>query len=377
MFHMAQISGPFFGIGIGTTPVRRLFLLKTLRHRFMKNTYNIIVDINGKGDVTTIQQALDNAPNDDSAYYIYIRPGIYREKLHITRPNTHLIGHSSIGTIIANTSANGLLTKDGKIWGTYNSYTINIDTHNVTTQSLTIENTFDFLANQKKDSDDESKITATQAVALLIGKDASYFQCKDCVLKSYQDTLFVSTGLSYFESTEIWGTVDFIFGGGTAVFNHCHLVSRWRDDVKEDSPWGYISAPSTHIEQPFGLVFLHCKLIKENNEVAANSYKLGRPWHPTTQFENGSYADPQAIGHCAYIECDIGNHIDGWDKMHGKDKDGNTQWFYAEESRFHTYENQCGESSTTIDPRYEISAEKRKHYNLHNILQGWTPSLII
>jgi len=344
----------------------------------MTTNYNVIVDVSGYGDVTTIQQAIDLAPNDESPYTIFIRQGQYEEKLHITRPNIHFIGQSAQQTIISFTSANGLLANDGKIWATYNSYVVNADADNITFQSLTIENSFDFLANQQKQDSDLSKITATQAVAFLVGQNGDHVQCRDCVLKSYQDTLYVSAGSSYFESVEIWGTVDYVFGGGTALCNQCQLVSRWRNDLQDDSPWGYVCAPSTMLDQPFGLVFYRCQLTKESPKVPERSYKLGRPWHPTTTFEDGSYAHPLAIGHCAFIECEINNHIGGWDKMHGKDKDGSTKYFYPQDSRFHTYNNTHDQNITHVNHGlYEMDSEQRQQYTLANIFKGWTPTLLI
>ncbi|WP_165313760.1 pectinesterase family protein [Vibrio ziniensis] len=340
----------------------------------MSKTYDITVDISGKGDVESIQQALDLAPLNSLPYTIFIQPGHYEEKLHITRPNTHLVGASKANTFICYTSANGLLANDGKIWATYNSYVVNADATDITFQSLTIENTFDFIGNQRKENTDSSKISATQAVALLVGHKGDKIQCRDCTLKSYQDTLYVSSGRSYFESTDIWGTVDFIFGGGTALFNHCELVCRWREDSSGHEPLGFVSAPSTLIEQKYGLVFYRCNLTKENEHVPNASYRLGRPWHPTTNFSDGSYANPNAIGHCAYIECQFDNHIHGWDKMHGKAKDGASIWFYAEDSRFHTFNNQP--LAQYGGDHFEMSTDDKMNYSLKNIFSGWAPSLL-
>ncbi|MFV0449954.1 MAG: pectinesterase family protein [Vibrio sp.] len=341
----------------------------------MNSEHNIIVDSSGHGDVRTIQQALDLAPSNDTPFTILIKPGRYEEKLHITRPNTHLIGSSKSNTIIHYTSANGLLAKDGKIWATYNSYVVNADASNITFQSLTIENSFDFIGNQRKANSDPSRISATQAVAMLVGHKGDQVQCRDCTLKSFQDTLYVSAGRSYFESTDIWGTVDFIFGGGTAVFNQCELICRWREDTTGNEPLGFVSAPSTLIEQEYGLIFYRCELNKENDKVPENSYRLGRPWHPTTEFSDGAYANPNAIGHCAYIDCNFASHINGWDKMHGKAKDGTQMWFYAEDSRFHTFNN--SQSALNKPDRFQMSTEKAAAYTLENIFNGWQPNLLV
>ncbi len=342
----------------------------------MDKDHNIIVDASGNGNVPTIQQALDLAPQDDSPYTIFIKPGNYREKLRVTRSNTHFIGSGKSKTQISYTSANGLLAKDGKIWATYNSYVVNADAKHVTFQDLTIENSFDFLANQRKLDSDTSKITATQAVALLVGENGDQIECKNCTLKSFQDTLYVSAGRSYFESVDIWGTVDFIFGGGTALFNQCQLVCRWRDDVEDNSPWGYVSAPSTLLDQEFGLVFYQCDIQQENIQVPQGSYKLGRPWHPTTQFDDGSYANPFAVGHCAYIECICEKHINGWDKMHGKDKNGQPIWFYAEDSRFFIDQSKHSDRSQSSPSEFDMTLEQKESYTLMRIFNGWQPGLL-
>lgn len=342
----------------------------------MNIEHYIVVDQLGNGDVTTIQEALGLAPQNDIPFTIFIKPGRYEEKLHIVRPNTHFIGTSKSNTIISYTSANGLLTKDGKIWGTYNSYVVNVDASDITFQSLAIENTFDFIGNQRLDENDPSRISATQAVALLIGHEGDRVQCIDCTLKSFQDTLYVSAGKSYFESTDIWGTVDFIFGGGTAVFNYCELVCRWREDAIEGEPLGFVSAPCTDIEAEYGLVFFRCELKRESERVPEKSYRLGRPWHPTTEFSDGSYANPNAVGHCAYIRCDFENHIYGWDKMHGKAKGGEQIWFYAEDSRFHTFQNQTSTISNEYSD-FEMSTDQVSTYTLERIFDDWQPNLLV
>ncbi len=48
--------------------------------------YNVKVSQDGSADYASIQQAIDNAPNNDQPYVIYIQNGTYQEKLHITRP---------------------------------------------------------------------------------------------------------------------------------------------------------------------------------------------------------------------------------------------------------------------------------------------------
>lgn len=338
--------------------------------------FDVIVDGNGSGDFTTIQDALNAAPQDDSDYVIFLKNGVYSERLHITRPNVHLLGESRQHTIISGGCANGHIRQDGKIPGTYGSRTVNVDSVGFRATSLTIQNRFDYIANEKKSDLDPTKLKHTQAVALLIGKHGDRAQFKDVSLDSYHDTLYVSAGRSYFDHCVITGHVDFIFGGGCALFHHCEVRARQRLDAPDDEPMGFIAAPCTHISQPFGLVFEFCQFTKEAN-VPAQSYALGRPWHPTTQFNDGFYADPNAIGHCAYLHCEFDDHLAGWEKMGGRSIDGETQWFFPEDARFWEYQNQQKGHLRQPKTPYKLSDENISEYTLTTIFDGWQPDISI
>ncbi len=335
--------------------------------------YDVKVSGDGSADYTSIQQAIDKAPNSNQPYVIYIKNGVYNEKLHITRPNIYLIGEDRDKTIITATTANSMLDDNGKKFGTFGSRTVSVDAKDFSARSLTIENGFDFPANQAKSKDDPSRQKGTQAVALLVSHNGDQAQFKDVSLTSYQDTLYLRAGRSYFDNSRISGTVDFIFGHGTALIENSDIVARYRDDVKTGDSFGYITAPATDIQSPYGLVFKHCQLIKEQN-VPANSYGLGRPWHPTTQFSDGRYADPNAIGHSAFINCQIDDHIYGWDKMSGKDINDEKIWFHPQDSRFWEFANQ-GKGTNHSKHRPQLTAEQTHQYSTENVLSGWLPDI--
>lgn len=332
----------------------------------------VVVDAQGNGDFTTIGEALNAAPDNDSHYVIYIRNSIYEERLHITRPNVHLVGEDRDNTVILGICANGLIRRDGKIPGTYGSRIVNVDACGFSAASLTIKNGFDYTANYNKADSDPSKIIHTQAVALLIGEHGDKAEFKNVKLESYHDTLYVSAGRSYFERCQITGTVDFIFGGGTALFYHCDIIARYRVGSQPDEVMGIIAAPCTQISQRFGLVFDHCRLTKEA-QVPAASYALGRPWHPTTQFEDGFYADPNAIGHCAYLNCEFDDHIAQWENMSGRDIHGNIQWFKAEQSRFFEAHNQQYKRQRQALSLHLLDSDQVIQYTHDEILSQWQP----
>lgn len=320
------------------------------------------------GHFNSIKQALDAAPTDGAPWRILVTEGNWQERLVIDKPVT-LIGQSQDKTIIeANTPA-GLLDSSGKKLGTFRTSTVEIKADGVTIENLTIRNSFDFPANQALPDDNPQKLKDTQAVALMVSENVDEARFRRLHLDGYQDTFYSKTGSrSYFTDCTIRGHIDFIFGSGIAVFERCEIIARVRTDVSP--PFGYITAPSTALSAPYGLIFLNSKLVKEPG-VPANSFALGRPWHPTTQFDDGRYADPQAIGLSAFINCEIDDHIYGWDKMSGKDKAGEKIWFYPEDSRFYEYGN-SGPGANQGGPGYAISAIQAEQYRVKNIFSDWS-----
>ncbi|MFG0772202.1 pectinesterase family protein [Vibrio plantisponsor] len=334
--------------------------------------YDVKVSLDGSADYASIQQAIDSAPDNNQPFVIYIKNGVYQEKLHITRPNIYLIGEDRDKTIITATTANSMKDENGKNFGTFGSRTVSVDAVDFKARSLTIENGFDFPANQAKAVDDPTRQKGTQAVALLVSHNGDKAQFKNVNLVSYQDTLYLRAGRSYFDQSQVSGTVDFIFGHGTALIENSDIIARYRSDNEENEPLGYISAPATDINSPFGLVFKDCHLTKED-QVPASSYGLGRPWHPTTTFTDGRYADPNAIGHAAFINCQMDDHIYGWDRMSGKDIKGEKIWFYPKDSRFWEFANTGSGAQTTERP--QLAESEAANYTTKNILSGWEPDI--
>lgn len=308
-----------------------------------------------QGHFSSIQQAIDSIPDDGQPYQIKIQPGVYRERILVTRDNVHIVGSGQAQTIITAACYNQKIQPDGSIPGTYGSRTVAVEAKHCSLGYLTIKNEFNFLENQA--IPERLRIKHTQSVALLIGNHADCVECHQLNLESYHDTLFINGGKSYFHQCQIRGAIDFIFGAGRAVFAQCDVVARYRPDIKNGQSHGYIAAPSTHVDQSLGFVFLQCRLLKENG-VPESSYALGRPWHPTAKFSDGHYADPSAIGHCAFVDCLMADHIYGWDKMSGTDKHGHQIWFYPHDARFEEFNN------FMIDEQFHIVSKRAISYSL-------------
>jgi pectinesterase len=202
-----------------------------------------------------------------------------------------------------------------------------------------------------------------QALALRIDSDRAVL--RHCRLLGWQDTVMVNDGRQYFYLCYIEGRVDFIYGSGTAVFDHCEVHSK---------NGGYLTAASTSPEHTFGFVFLDCKLTGDEvpwdpattnpatTQKAAKPNKLaylGRPWRP--------YAS------VAFIHCDMGDHIRpaGWSNW-GKASNEQT----AQYSEFGST-GPGGNTDKRVPWAKELTAEEAAQYTIARILGGsdyWDPT---
>ncbi|MEC5385864.1 pectinesterase family protein [Uliginosibacterium sp. H3] len=332
--------------------------------------------VDGVAQFKTVQQALDAAPdNSPTPWRIAIRNGRYYEKLEITKPNIRFIGESRDKTILTFDAYSGLNKPGGGgAWGTNGCATLIVRATDFAALDITIENGFDYPANDKKDPKDPTYTNAGQAVAVMTAKGADRSFFANVKITGHQDTLFVDAGRSLFRKCYVSGNVDFIFGAGQSVFEECEIVTRPRTKPGVN-PVGYVTAPSTQISNPYGLVFVRCKLIKENGDVPAESSPLGRPWHPTTTMPDGRYADPNAIGSSVFIECFMEDHItsDGWAAMAGTQKSGPDRvWFQPEDSRFFEYKS-SGPGAKTGAKRRQLSDAQAADYAIPKLLGDWKP----
>ncbi|TNM65703.1 pectinesterase A [Aliirhizobium smilacinae] len=325
----------------------------------------------------TIDEALAAAPGAATqTWVIAIKPGRYREKLTVTKPNISFVGAGRDSTVITFDAFAGQDRPDGQgQWGTPGSATVTIQAPDFSSRGITIANTFDFLENDRRDKTSSDRVGASQAVALMLdtGADRSLFQ--EVALTGYQDTLFANVGRSLFEGCHISGNVDFIFGAGAAFFERCNIVSRYRGSA-DTLPAGFVTAPSTMIDQESGLIFHNCRLTKEGSDIPAGSHYLGRPWHPTKTFAEGRYADPNAIGVSVFLNCHMDDHIaeDGWTAMQGTALTGPRKWFQPlEDARFSEY-GSTGPGACINAKRPQLDEEKAEIYSMANVLQDWQPT---
>ena len=257
--------------------------------------HDFVVAQDGSGDFFTVQEAINAVPDfrKNNRTTILVRHGVYKEKLIVPacKINISLIGED--GATITYDDYADKKNRFGESKSTSGSASCYIYAPDFYAENITFENTSG---------------TVGQAVACFVSGDRAFF--KKCRFKGFQDTLYNygKDSRQYFEECEVEGTVDFIFGWSTVVFNRCRIHSKGN---------GYVTAPATDEGKVFGYVFYDCTLTAE--EGVAKVY-LSRPW--------------RAYARAVFVRCEMGNHIvpEGWHNWNKPEAEKTV--FYAEyESR--------------------------------------------
>lgn len=293
--------------------------------------YDFVVAQDGSGDFFTVQEAIDAVPDFRKAARttILVRKGVYKEKIIVpeSKINISLIGQE--GAVFSYDDYANKLNRFGETKGTSGSSSCYIYAPDFYAENITFENTSGPVG---------------QAVACFVSADRVYF--KNCRFLGFQDTLYTyGKGCrQYYEGCYVEGTVDFIFGWSTAVFNNCHIHSKSN---------GYVTAPSTDKGQQYGYVFFDCKLTAD---AGVGDVYLSRPWRPYAQ--------------AVYIRCDLGKHIlpAGWNNW-GKKANEKTA-FYAE------YQSKGEGANPQARAPFSHQLKDLKDYDLQTILSGtdgWNP----
>lgn len=258
----------------------------------LKERYDFIVTQDGTGDFKTVQEAINAVPDfRKNTTFIYIKNGIYKEKLILpeSKTNVNFIGENSEKTILTYDDYASKKNRFGEEIGTTGSTSFFVFGDGFIAENITFEN---------------SSGPVGQAVAVRVDGDKVIF--RNCRFLGFQDTLYPHGERSrqYYKNCYIEGTVDFIFGWSTAVFEDCTLFCKQE---------GYVTAASTNEIANYGFVFIHCTITGNAPE---HSVYLGRPWRP--------YAKT------VFISCIVDQVIkpEGWHNWNKPDAEKTS--FYAE-----------------------------------------------
>jgi pectinesterase len=313
------------------------------------------VAADGSGDFTTVQAAVDAVPAGNTARFtIDVEPGTYRGQVIIPadKPNILLRGRGARPeqVVITDDRANGTPRPDGGTWGTSGSASVTVDGAGFAARNLTFANSFDEAAHPE--------ITGRQAVAVLTRADRIQFDTVRFI--GNQDTLYLNSPAAdvpariYLRRCYVEGDVDFIFGRGTAAFDRCRIHALDRGSAPNN---GYVTAPSTSITNPHGLLFVACAF---TSDAPAASVHLGRPWHPSN--------DPNAIGQTIIRDSWLGAHVGPapWSDF------GTWSW---RDARFAEYHNR-GPGALVTPDRPQLTRAEAAGYTVAAYLagaDGWSP----
>ena len=217
-----------------------------------KSYEKIIVDKKGGGDFTSIQEAINSlADSSGEARIIFIKNGIYAEKIFVKKHNIIFEGESRDKTIITQAIARDeWRCSHPDDWGVA---TMNIDGNDITLENLTIINSYGFDNKQERvigcaaDSVAHKRtITGTGHQMALRTMKATRLKAINVHFKAFAgDTVSpwnVEDGMFYFKDCVMEGGVDFYCPRGWAYAENCTFIANtgpasiWHDGSKyEDS----------------------------------------------------------------------------------------------------------------------------------------------
>ncbi|XP_019417377.1 PREDICTED: pectinesterase/pectinesterase inhibitor PPE8B-like isoform X2 [Lupinus angustifolius] len=168
---------------------------------------DVVVAADGSGNYKTVMEAVNAAPEYSMRrFVVFIKKGVYIENVVIDKKkwNLMIIGEGMDETIIS-----GSLSKTVNLT-TYKTATFATNGRGFIARDISFKNT----AGPEKN----------QAVALRSDSDLSVFY--RCGIFGYQDTLYAHTLRQFYRECKITGTVDFICGNATAVFQNCQILAK-------------------------------------------------------------------------------------------------------------------------------------------------------
>ena len=319
--------------------------------------YDAVVAKDGSGDYTTLQAAIDAAPEGRAKpWLIFVKNGQYKEHIDIPakKPYLHIIGQDRDQAVIL----------DDKLCGGENAVhvsvgaTVVVNASNIFFENITLENSYG-----------HEKQAGPQALALNTVGDR--IALNNVALLSYQDTWITTStqkNRHYIKNSLIEGAVDFIYNGGDVYLDG--------DTIEINRPsGGYIVAPWHTAETQWGYVFQN-NIIRAHKGVDVTDVWLGRPWHgtPKTVFINTqTFVNIPAKGWYNTM----GGLPELWAEYNTVDANGNPVDLSQRESYYYYMDGDTKVEKFNV--KNTLTAEEAAQYTLKNVMSGndgWQPDLL-
>ena len=289
------------------------------------------VAADGSGQYRSVQAAVDAPVAAGQPALIRLAAGTYREVVEVPAgaPPIELLGAGATRTtLVFDNHASRTNPATGQPFGTFGSATMFVRGD-------------DFRASRLAIANDAGPVG--QAVALaVVGTRAAFREVR---LLGHQDTVYLQghDSVSWFGDCEVEGTVDFIFGAGTALFERCRIHSVGN---------GYVTAAATPQGRPFGLVFDDCTFTAAPG---VDRVHLGRPWRDHARV--------------AVLDSTLGAHIlpAGWHDWDKPARQGSS--FFAEAGN----RGAGADTAARVPWSHRLAPAQAATYTRDAILGDWRP----
>jgi pectin methylesterase-like acyl-CoA thioesterase len=337
------------------------------------NTFYVAAD--GTGDYYSVQSAINRVPSTGGV--VLVAPGIYREQVIINQSHVTLksANPDPAKTIIVDDTSQG--TRGNKP-----SYaTVHVLGDDFHAENITFQNDFNrthqqaFSGSQAQALNLDGDRNILSNVHVLANQDTLYIGARGCGQAGSRRSSAAqssSTGAapvaiqadpctpvatrSYFTHCIIAGNVDYIYGDGNVVFDHCEIHNT------EHAAGGYLTAQGRYsAAQQSTFVFNHCRVTAEPG--VTNVY-LGRPWRP--------YAS------VVYMNTELGAHINpaGWREWHPGETHSLDTAFFAE-----FQSTGPGANPAAREPKsHQLTRSEAEQFQTARFLSGsdrWNPESIM
>ena len=190
----------------------------------------VVLTVGPMGQYASVQAAVDAVPaNNTERHVIEIAPGTYQQRVFVpdNKPFVTLRGMGASASDVVLTYFETASTPPNE--STVHASTV-IRAKDFIGENLTFENS--------------AGRNAGQALAIYVRGDRAIFN--NCRFVGWQDTLRSESGRHYFYNSYIEGSVDFIYGKGTAFFERStlfaksggYVTAQGREDAAETN--GYV-----------------------------------------------------------------------------------------------------------------------------------------
>ena len=206
-----------------------------LRTQPAKAPVRLVVAADGSGKFRTIQGAINSLPDSSATpRTIYIKKGVYREKLYIEKANIILEGEDREKTVIlASIARDEWRCGHTDDWGVA---TMNVGANDITLKNLTVTNNYGFDFTEKTiwcaadtTADKNRKIRKDGHQMALRTLNATRLKAIHCRFRAFGgDTVSpweVNNGMWYFRDCVMEGGVDFYCPRGWAWAENCEFIT--------------------------------------------------------------------------------------------------------------------------------------------------------